>query len=501
MSRILLVVALLTVSVLSIAQQPMLRSYPRPIMTRAVQEIMATRASFSPSLADEVDLPQFVDNSKRIFFPPVISQQGGSCAQASGIGYMFTYEMNRFLGRDAKLSDNRFSYAFTWNFLNGGIDTGGFVEEGLYIARRYGVMTEADYGLTNFLSFRWASGFDKYLRAMHYRADEIVYIEADTEQGIKLLKRYLYDAGDGSSAGGIVTYASCSTDWTIDTNYSGPSGTGYHALLTKLASEGSHALTIVGYDDLVEFTSPDGKTHNGAFIVCNTWGSYSHDNGRFYLPYYFFLTPSSVPKGGYLTTTCTGVKVSTFEPKVVARVNLDYSSRDDLVISYGFAMSRTATYATNASTTVVFNNQGGDHKMAGRYYASDSDLEFALDYTQKFTDIDTQKPERYFLYVLRNKRGETLGEGRLKALSVIDYRGETAKTYTCKIPAEGIQLAKGRNAFIVNTVPRLVMSASPYRLKADGNTTYVLRTTDNKATKILFTRNPDGTLNLKYEEI
>ena len=38
-------------------------------------------------------LPLSVDNSLLPYFPPLINQVGGSCAQASYIGYMYTYEM------------------------------------------------------------------------------------------------------------------------------------------------------------------------------------------------------------------------------------------------------------------------------------------------------------------------------------------------------------------------------------------------------------------------
>ena len=58
---------------------------------------------------------------------------GGSCAQASGIGYMFTYEINRLLDRDAHASaDHRFSYQFSWNLLNDGQDHQCFVQFHLY---------------------------------------------------------------------------------------------------------------------------------------------------------------------------------------------------------------------------------------------------------------------------------------------------------------------------------------------------------------------------------
>ena len=74
-------------------------------------------------------LPSAVDNSKSTAFPAIISQKGGSGAQALGIVYMFIYEINRLLKRNASDSDNNsFAYLLTWNFVNGDGDNGGFVE-------------------------------------------------------------------------------------------------------------------------------------------------------------------------------------------------------------------------------------------------------------------------------------------------------------------------------------------------------------------------------------
>ncbi|MCK5760243.1 MAG: hypothetical protein KAH33_03050, partial [Candidatus Delongbacteria bacterium] len=39
-------------------------------------------------------LPYAVNNSLQPYFRPVFNQQGGSCGQASGVGYTYTYEQN-----------------------------------------------------------------------------------------------------------------------------------------------------------------------------------------------------------------------------------------------------------------------------------------------------------------------------------------------------------------------------------------------------------------------
>ena len=205
------------------------RTYEVPKLTDEVRAIRAAAAAWTPSKPLEGSLPASVDNSKLKYFPKVFDQKGGSCAQSSGIRYLFTYEMNRLLDRDAQASDaNTFSYFYTWNFLNDGIDQGGFAEQGLNIARQQGAMSLADFpDPSSYFTFKWASGYDRYTRAMQNRVKEIISFEVTSQEGVDLARRYLYDAGDGSAYGGILSYSALATGWSFDSNYSGPSETGY----------------------------------------------------------------------------------------------------------------------------------------------------------------------------------------------------------------------------------------------------------------------------------
>lgn len=434
-------------------------------------------------------LPTFVDNSKQIYFPPIIDQKGGSCAQASGIGYMFTYEMNRLLGRNASASEaNQFAYLFTWNFVNGGGDNGGFVDEGLMIARNFGVMTEADYGYASVYQFKWASGYEKYHNAARYRVRRITKFDDTTDEGIAKIKQYLYDRGDGSSAGGVLTFSTESSNWKIDNNYSGPSLTGYKSILTKLATEGSHAITIAGYDDTVESTDADGNKHSGAFIVVNTWGTWWSDNGRFYLPYYFF-TERKYLDGSYLSTDMQGCDVYYHEPKVMYKIRLNYSSRDDLRLTFGAAASPYAQSALNNYNSIIVYEQGGDYPMTGSFGSENKGvLEFGIDYSDKMRSDDEQNG-RYFLNVVRSQRGKTFGEGTIDYLSVIDYRGEKPVEYVCR-GIGGRSLRLGSNSFSVSTLHAGHFSASPSSaLTTAGSVsgkTFLVRTAGGRVAKLKF---------------
>lgn len=445
-------------------------------------------------------LPSFVDNSKLTYFPPIIDQKGGSCAQASGIGYMFTYEINCLLDRNASASTaNQFAYLFTWNMVNDGDDTGGFVDEGLMIAKNFGVMSEADYGYASVYQFKWASGYEKYHNAARYRVKKIVKFDDTTDEGVEKIKQYLYDHGNGSKAGGILTFSTRSTDWTINNNYSGPSLTGYKSILTKLATRGAHALTIAGYDDTVESTDEQGNTHYGAFIVVNTWGRWWSDGGRFYLPYYYFTDREDVSEIE-LSSTMQGCDVYVHEPKIMFKIRVNYSSRNDLRLSYAAEANPYARSSVNNYNSIIVSNQGGDHAMTGSYgdAATKGVLEFGLDYTDHMTSEYAQYG-RYFLDIVRSQRGK-VGEGTIEYLSVFDYRGAKPVEYVCRnIKGQTLQL--GSNKFSMSTLhPGHFSASAASALDESGNVsgkTFLVRTANGHVAKLKFSGSRDN-LNMNY---
>lgn len=476
----------LTLTITSNAQ--IRKSYPLPTKTAEVKQLIGSRVKWKATRT-QVDLPVAVDNSKLMYFPPIINQKGGSCAQASGIGYMFTYEINRLLNRDASASnDNTFSYLFTWNFLNGGMDEGGFVEQGLNIARKFGIMTEADYGYASTYQFKWASGYEKYLNATKYRVKEIYDFSALTAEDIGLIKRYLYDKGNGNAYGGILTFATLSTDWKINNSYNGPSKTGYHSLLTALATKGAHALTIAGYDDTVESTDSNGKKHLGAFIVVNSWGEQSHDNGRFYLPYHFFENRGPSVNETQLSSSMTGIDVYLHEPKVVFKICMRYSSRNDISLTCGASDNKESSYPEQRYNPIIFRNQGGDYAMQGSYPVNET-IEFALDYTNYLPSPEHQYT-KYFLNVVCSQRGSKSGQGNIESLSLLDYRTHNGPTeYICK-EADKASLKWGDNLFTISTLPKLTVSASRfYWLNSNltpSDRTFLIRTANGKYAKLCF---------------
>jgi len=435
-------------------------------------------------------IPASTDNSKSKYFPPIINQSGGSCAQASIIGYTFTYEMNRLLDQDASQAQNRYSYFYTWNLLNDGKDQGSIPEEGIGVAISNGVMNENDFPpQPSWYEFRWESGYDKYYRAIHNKAKWLMYIDVTTQDGIDEAKEYLAD-------GGIVGFGGYATGWNIK-QYDGPSETGYDQILTQLGSSGSHALTIAGYDDTVSYTDNDGNVWNGAFIVVNTWGEYSHDNGRFYLPYHFFMEKH---EKSVLDNEVMGINVSYSEPSMVFRISVDYTSRDDLSFALGFNDNWNDTIPKYIYPASIFNHQGGDHKMCGKLKGSY--IDFGIDFTRHVKYLEGIENPNYFIDIERFKKGDVEGTGQFKGFSVYDYRQDRdhPTIYTCT-DGIGKELHKGHNYF--SLMKYQWTSCSPVVWLFNGQPVaapLVFRTAAGKYAKVRFSDydRKNGSIRIKY---
>jgi hypothetical protein len=438
-----------------------------------VKKVLIYLLALLPLTVNGQELPQYVDNSTNKYFPPVIDQHGGSCAQASSIGYVFTYEMNRYLDRDASASPaNRFSYQFIWNLVNDGIDQGGFAEDGLFVAMRSGAMTEEDFSTLTTYDFTWPSGFEKYRNALRYRVSRFVEFQRDVD----VYKQYL--AGSDGKPGGILSFAGNCYGWNMVSNYDGPSGTGYRSLVTSLPNDGAHAMTIVGYDDLVSYTDASGVKHDGAFIVVNSWGTSVHDRGRFYYPYDFFRDDTVLAR--VLSDDAITAEVKYQEPKILYKLTIDYTSRNDLAYNIGATDKVSADVPDNYYLQTGMSNKGGDHYMRGTY--DKAPLEFALDLTDH---IPSSNPDycRYFLKIVRSAKGKEKGTGSLKALSVIDYRSGTPVEYKYKgsLPQT---LVDGENWFSIGLVPLYNLSCSPVRV-VTGSPLYMKTASGTKAKVVL----------------
>ena len=374
------------------------------------------------SRAGEVALPASVDNTSLKYFPEVFNQgSNNSCSQASGVRYVYTYEVNRLLDRDASDPANVFCYHFTWNFLNEGENQGSHAFLGYDLMKECGALNMVqmpDQAYSYAQQTQWLSGYQTYIDAMSYRVDSYSKINLKTRDGLDRLRRYLYDHGDGSASGGVVTISYKTDDWGYK-SYNGPHSTDISWIVTKEGVDGPHAITVVGYDDTVEYDFNgngviDGD-ERGALIFITSWGDFWGSDGRCYLPYSVVLAD---PKENGLSDGDADayMVVPSFEkPKIVFKVKMRYDRRNELSVRLGVADGADAKLPLYEMTPTLLNNQGGANPMQG--YNASEDMEIAFCFDRYYDRISTFKDPKFFLTV---RRVAASGKGKLVEFSVVD---------------------------------------------------------------------------------
>jgi len=454
-------------------------------------------------------LPKGIDNSTSKYFPPIFNQRSNSCSQASGVRYVFTYEVNRMLNHALAAEDNEyiFSYHFTWDYLNNGQDEGSLPELGYDLMKVAGAASKADMPDESEATSTttWMNGYDKYLRALRFRVKSYEKFTLKTQEGIERLKQFLYNRGVEGSAGGLVTFSCKSANWT-EHSYTGTSAMGLEDIITKNGTEGAHALTICGYDDQVEYDLDQNgiitEDEKGAFIIVNSWSTGWASKGRCYYPYKLFLTPAN--EGGLkdLDAEALMIEPEVHTPQIVFKVNVTYTSRDDLYFVLGAADGADATVPTVKFMYPIMCNQGGDYPMRGE---GSSDLfkkiEVGLDFTDMIPEIESFKSPKYFLTVRKIASGSKIGDGKIDSFSVIDYRtNKEIASLQKDVPIKG--------ETIVSTLvdANSVSSSFASWLYNEDNviaSPFILKTADGKQIKIKFEdfNKENQTVRIRYQKL
>jgi len=383
----------------------------------------------------------FIDNSKLKFFPPIIDQIGGSCAFASGIGYIYSYEYNLANNLDSSLPENTYNYLQVYSFINKGLDHGGYPILALMFAKENGVIPVTSAKLTDV--FDWHSGYDAYYSAMDKSVESTAIFYSDEEGEIDRMKQYLIDHGDGSEYGGLIQFSARTRPFEM-TKYTGPKSTDYDAIIPYFGHDGMHSMTICGFDDTVEYDySGDGiiqEEERGAFICVNSWGEFydsryeCNSHGRFYAPYYTFSTlkmsvtgiPRTVENMGGGTGNggkgCLVVRTQNTDVGITLKIKLRHTSRNDFMLQVGVASTKGALVPEKTVIKGFMNHQGGDHTMRGIRGSRYETIEFGLNISDLLQYV-SGPDATYFLKII-NKPCHDEGEGELLSCSLLDYRND-----------------------------------------------------------------------------
>lgn len=392
------------------------------------------------------ELPLSVDNSEQEWLRPVFGQDGGSCGQASAIGYCFTYEIDRLRGLAADVPENQYADHYTWNFLNGGAGGGSWHFDGWQIVKAGGCPTVETYGgMFPLGQTGWMDGYDNYRSAMENRVDDIFVIDVSTEEGLEALKYWFYDHGNEEDSGGIVVFAAGVSDLQYyplpeESPFSGEN------IITDWTTPVNHAITFVGYNDSIcydyngdgEFTNDldindDGEVNMrdweiGAVKMVNSWGLNWGNEGFCWVMYRTLAEPTE--SGGIWSNVVHGIHVrEEYEPLLTLKAEISHNLRNTLRIGAGVSSDPTAWEPEIEMLFPHFNFQGGAWNLPGNNIPGAQPLEIGLDITPLLSELEEGGEMQWWL-VVESVDPENAGDGSLVTYSVINETGDEVEEFT-----------------------------------------------------------------------
>ncbi len=385
------------------------------------------------------NLPFSINNAELPYFRPIFSQEAyANCGQSAGIGYNFTYELNRARKMPANIEANQYTPQFSWNFMNGG--------EGWYgvsyfhsfeILKKIGNPSVLDYGgMYNGGNKRWMSGYEAYKNSMNNRIDEVYAIDVNTSEGIETLKYWLYDHLEGDETGGVASFYAASP-YNLKTLPESSPEAGKH-VITTWQYPATHAMTIVGYNDSIRYDyNNDGQFSNhidinndgivdvkdweiGGFLLANSHGVAWADSGFCYVMYNSLA--HKFGEGGIWNESVNVLKVKPdIQPIIGLNIKLKHNSRNKLKILAGVSSDTTLAHPVKVIDFPIFNFQGGNNELQGIDTVNNADeLELALDITALLGELESGSDAKFFIQIVE-KDPEHVGTGQILYVALTNF--------------------------------------------------------------------------------
>ncbi|PID27950.1 MAG: hypothetical protein CSB55_07145 [Candidatus Cloacimonadota bacterium] len=444
------------------------------------------------------EIPSSIDNSQLKFFPPIIQQSGGSCAQAAGIYYHFGYEMNRLRDTDASATtENEYPSHFTWNFLNRGTGFGSWYGSGWNIVKKIGCPDIETYGgsFDALGDTGWMSGYDKYRTGMNNKIKNTMSIDVSDEEGLLALKQWITDKGEGAESGGLANFAA-GMSLDVETLAEGTPQAG-KKIFTNWGSVANHAMIFVGFDDEIKYDiNGDGQFTNdidinndgvvnmqdweiGAMIIANSWGTDWQNSGYVYMMYRLLAVPYG--EGGIWENTVHVINgKSDYFPRLALKVKLSHTRRDKIRIYAGISHDINAEEPEYGYYFPIMLHQGGNHELAGDGYGDE--VEAGLDVSDFADMIMPDEEVKIFFRVIEEDDYSNSYTGSIISFSVIDYQNN------------GLETISEQNNVVLNNNDATTVSVTA---QIKGNAPVVLspanNATDVSVNQILTWENTPGT--------
>jgi len=259
--------------------------------------------------------------------PPVGNQGSQGSCTAWAIGY---YQKAHYEWRehqwDLSQTSHQFSPAFIYNQINGGEDEGATFGRAFALISDQGCATMADCPYNQNDCTTWPSE-SAYARGIPYRGGSSHWFGMHDTIGINMAKQRL-DSGL-TTVIGIEVYSNF--DHIDSFNYT------YCVADTYGGDRGSHAVTIIGYNDTM--TTDDGQ---GAFKMINSWGTNWGQSGYWWMSYVAARNAALTDQVGNYLDDRIG-----YTPTMLGRVKITHAARDRIDIRLGVGRTSSPLWSKN----------------------------------------------------------------------------------------------------------------------------------------------------------
>lgn len=428
---------------------------PDPVAMQFIQRYQNAKANGRRGAA-ATGRPDHLHNGLTKYYAPVFNQSSGSCGAASRIGYMFTHEQNAYRDLDGSKPENYYPTHFVFLLTYGNSGKDEFVTNvGIPSAKTYGGQTYSNlfgYNEWDDEDYGWMTGYEKWFEAFHNRCWSPTSnpYSLGTEEGREFAKNWLWNhCGDLSfKAGGLIGLGVASGgQWfnipkTAANDEAGVSGMYY---VKKWGTSVDHALTLVGYDDRIEFDldgngkyGEEDKDEKGAWIICNSWGNWCN-GGFIYCPYAYagatFNSDGTFNKNSWWYGELYKVRKD-YRPFRTIKLKMDYTHRSELLLQAGVSADLEAKAPEALISMDHFKYAGDGHSgntdpapevpMLGKWADGkmhDEPMEFGYDLTDLSAGFDRNQPLKYF-FVITRKKATSKGSGHIYEASIMDYEND-----------------------------------------------------------------------------
>ena len=414
-----------------------------------VGEAAVSVQSYAGNAEIAADLPVSVDNSKLKYFPPIRSQNPlGSCASFSTtytqLSYMTAFQRDLDI-RSTTDNTNKYSPKWTYNMINGGTDSGSSFNQVYPLLEKHGAATWAEFPYDGDYK-AWCLVPEVWRNALYVRSNPAQFVRyVSSDAGLEYAKELLAN-------GYVLIFGTYITSWQYKTIGDDTSTTDDDAAVGKRigywvnGEEGSHAMTVVGYNDAI-WTDVNGNGtidpgEKGAFRIANSWGPFWEDAGFIWLAYDALESVSAVtggPSAGRKQAFQSDLlwvltARDSYAPLMIAEFTVNHAKRNQLKMTLGRSAT-SATTPTTSWTPSAVQNQGGNYAFDGTATAVDGG--FVLDFSDIL--VEGAGTLRYHLGMYDNFSGDV---ATLRAYKLVDLTTNPATETVCAAVPQTVDAAQ-----------------------------------------------------------